>query len=106
MTHTPDNKPSFEDLVERLSKLVEIGRVVIGAIVAVALAASAVVIWVNNTSASTTQNAEAIHTLASEQAKRLEEWQKWRSQKDDIDARLTAIAEAQQRQLERLEARK
>lgn len=106
MTNTPDNKPSFDDLVDRLAKLIEIGRVVVGVIIAIAVAASGVLLWVNNTSASTTQNAEAIRAMSADQSKRLEEWQKWRSQKDDIDARLTAIAEAQQRQLERLEARK
>jgi hypothetical protein len=98
-----DELQKFHNAIEAIEKLGGLFRAAIAAAVSMCAVVAGIAIWVSATSAQVAQTKEDLHSLIVDRADSYKEWSRWRASKDDIDSRLTALMESQQRSLTRLD---
>lgn len=100
-----------EHLIDRVSKIITFSKVVISALISIFALVIGVALWVNhvntvqaaNTATIAVNEAEnkvAIATVVASAATETRSLDQWRRAKDEIDVRLTALMEGQQKQAE------
>lgn len=93
----------FHSAIETIEKLGGLFRAAIAAAISMCGVVAGIAIWVNTTSTQAQQTREDLHSLIVDRAEVSKEWIRWRASKDDIDSRLTALMEIEQRNVTRLE---
>ena len=100
-----DELEKFHRAVELLEKLGGLFKAAVISAFAVCTFVVGLAVWAHSTDAQAQQTREDLHSLVMERSETVKEWTVWRGKKDDIDSRLTAIVESQQRLLDRLDRR-
>lgn len=103
ITMSTDELDKLSKVAERIGSFIEAARIVVGAFIAVIIAIIGVALWVKSTNDGLAQTQEQIHSFSADYSMQMREISDWRRSKDEIDTRLTAIVENQQKQLDHIQ---